>query len=317
MSAVEDEFRDIPDFPRYQASKTGIIRNKISSYRLKPDEGVYPKVNVIGAEAKAKLASIHILVAKAWVHNTDPTTKIHVNLKDGDKSNNHADNLEWVSRAENLRHAREAGLFSEEYRGKQIENIDPATGAVFEWFPSRTSAERQHGLNKQHLARILDTEQEYGGYLWRSFEDPDEKNYFKEEVWKPLSECDGFRLDHIPYSVSSPCGRVRNDRKKGEKGGGVLNQHKDVTTGYYFVCLSIAHATTRRFRVHILVATAFVPKPIDKEKLEVDHIDTDISNNSPDNLQWLARKEHAMKTHGKCIVQKTLKGGSWPHTLPW
>lgn len=47
---------------------------------------------------------IHTLVAKQFIHNKDPN-KTQVNHKDGDKTNNKAENLEWVTPSENMRHS--------------------------------------------------------------------------------------------------------------------------------------------------------------------------------------------------------------------
>ena len=61
---------------------------------------------------------IHRLVAEHFVPN--PEGKSEVNHIDGDKSNNRADNLEWVSRSENLSHARSTGLWEYNQPGKGI-----------------------------------------------------------------------------------------------------------------------------------------------------------------------------------------------------
>lgn len=51
---------------------------------------------------------IHRLVASHFIENIEG--KREVNHKDGDKSNNHIDNLEWVTSSENKKHAWRTGL---------------------------------------------------------------------------------------------------------------------------------------------------------------------------------------------------------------
>lgn len=54
--------------------------------------------------------AIHRLVALAFIPN--PEDKPEVNHKDGVKSNNCADNLEWMTRSEQMKHAFATGLHS-------------------------------------------------------------------------------------------------------------------------------------------------------------------------------------------------------------
>lgn len=51
---------------------------------------------------------VHRLVAETWIPN--PLGLKYVNHKDGNKSNNHCDNLEWVTATENTNHAILKGL---------------------------------------------------------------------------------------------------------------------------------------------------------------------------------------------------------------
>lgn len=59
-----------------------------------------------------KQMSVHILIAKAFIDNPDPTVNIFVNHKDGGKLNNYVVNLEWVTPAGNSQHAMDHGLRS-------------------------------------------------------------------------------------------------------------------------------------------------------------------------------------------------------------
>lgn len=54
---------------------------------------------------------LHRLVASLFVPNSDPLSKIYVNHIDGDKGNNSAENLEWVTFQENIDHANQTNLF--------------------------------------------------------------------------------------------------------------------------------------------------------------------------------------------------------------
>ena len=59
---------------------------------------------------KSKKVLIHRLVAQAFLYK--PTDKNYVNHKDGNKSNNNVNNLEWCTRSENQQHAFDTGLIN-------------------------------------------------------------------------------------------------------------------------------------------------------------------------------------------------------------
>lgn len=94
------------------------------------------------------------------------------------------------------------------------------------------------------------------------------------EIWKKI---DGYEN----YSVSSE-GRVRND-----KTGRILKIRSD-KDGYELVDLRKNGRKT--FKVHRLVAQAFLPNPEDKEC--VDHINCVRDDNRMKNLRWCSHHEN-------------------------
>ena len=64
-------------------------------------------------EAKYKNIRLHILVAKTFIPNIE--NKPEVNHIDGNKQNNKASNLEWVTSSENHKHAWKIGLMKNQY----------------------------------------------------------------------------------------------------------------------------------------------------------------------------------------------------------
>lgn len=64
----------------------------------------------LSMNGKYKDFLVHRLVAIAFVVNDDPSVKIEVNHKDGNKGNNFQDNLEWCTPSYNKKHAFSTGL---------------------------------------------------------------------------------------------------------------------------------------------------------------------------------------------------------------
>ena len=74
---------------------------------------------------KPKSAYVHRLIAAAFVENPDNLPQ--VNHKDGNTFNNRADNLEWVSPGDNVRHAYKSGLINRMAYGEPCERCGDFT----------------------------------------------------------------------------------------------------------------------------------------------------------------------------------------------
>lgn len=87
------------DFQRLRAEKIIATQVQNSGYAI---------VHLLTDAHSRKALTVHRLVAAAFVPN--PAGLPEVNHRDGNKANNHAANLEWVTRSENKLHAVAAGL---------------------------------------------------------------------------------------------------------------------------------------------------------------------------------------------------------------
>lgn len=103
-------FGRVRSLSRVSQMKNGVKRKVkgklISTSHL--DRG-YPKVSLYGPSGKCEPKSVHRIVAKAFIPN--PENKTEVNHINGIKHDNRLVNLEWCTRLENARHARDSNLY--------------------------------------------------------------------------------------------------------------------------------------------------------------------------------------------------------------
>jgi hypothetical protein len=104
------EWREVKEFPIYEVSNTGVVRNKRTKKEKKPNinEKGYEMVRVYVKTGVSYKRRVHRLVADAFIPN--PEDKPQVNHIDGNKRNNEVSNLEWATNKENCIHAVETGL---------------------------------------------------------------------------------------------------------------------------------------------------------------------------------------------------------------
>ena len=102
------EWKHIED--KYEISDTGLVRSSgVLILKTRRDKDGYELVT-LWVCGKALTRKVHRLVAQAFLEN--PENKLTVNHKDGIKTNNRRDNLEWNTIAENHAHAFDTGLHS-------------------------------------------------------------------------------------------------------------------------------------------------------------------------------------------------------------
>lgn len=165
---MEELWKDIPGYERlYQASTHGRIRTcdgKVTSSSrfsrrvwkqrilkqkiTKNSKGRFDARVELWSGAEHKTLLVARLIAITWCNGfKDGMTVNHI---DGNSMNNNADNLEWISLADNIRHGFETGLYKmqkkcvlvDEYGKRQI-------------YRSQVQASRSIGRSNGYIANKL------------------------------------------------------------------------------------------------------------------------------------------------------------------
>lgn len=96
---------EVKSIDRYVPGRNGLVKGRILK-QFKNHKG-YPYVR-LNKNKRTTEQSVHRLVAIAFIPNLNNLPQ--VNHIDGNKLNNHVDNLEWVSNSTNQIHAYKLGL---------------------------------------------------------------------------------------------------------------------------------------------------------------------------------------------------------------
>ena len=123
-------------------------------------------VTLTGKDGKTTHKLIHRLVAYAFLG--DPGPGYDVNHKDGNKRNNIADNLEWCTRKENVRHAFRTGLMAPHHNQSNKKKVEVSKHGFTKVFNSISEAASfigvaQSGVSRACSGRLPRT----GGYFCR------------------------------------------------------------------------------------------------------------------------------------------------------
>ena len=166
---MEKEWKDIDGYKKYRCSNCGDIMNKITGKILSQTLSTngYLKVR-LSKDGEAKTCYVHKIVSGTFLDENP--NKPYVNHKNGIKTDNNANNLEYVTPLENSNHAIESGLSdnSGERNGRSkltasdIPNIrrDLASGEY-----SQDEIAEKYGVKKNAISMIK------LGITWKSIPD--------------------------------------------------------------------------------------------------------------------------------------------------
>ena len=165
-----EKWKDINGYEGiYQVSNMGRVRSickrhssmpRIMKQRKAGAGYAYVGLSLNGVQRKL---AVHRLVAKAFVSNTE--NKPEVNHINGNKTDNCANNLEWVTSKENKIHAHKIGLYDEDARNRSIAvvAVNMKTGDVQE-YQSMNAASKATGIIQGSISNSVKYGYQTGGY---------------------------------------------------------------------------------------------------------------------------------------------------------
>lgn len=161
-----ETWKVINDFPNYEISNFGNIRNKTKLLKIVPNKQGYNIV--VLCNGIRKTINVHRLVAAAFVPN--PENKPCVDHIDGDRANNHADNLRWVTVKENqnnpITKSKWIGKKAKPHHEKAVEQIK--NGIVVNVFVSIQEAARKGNFSATAICKVCKGKGNlHKGYKWR------------------------------------------------------------------------------------------------------------------------------------------------------
>ena len=159
----QEEWRQIPGFSDYDVSSLGRVRRRTSRGGVKAGKPMYQNQGREGYFRVLFRPLVHVLVAQAFV---GPRKEgMFANHKDGNKANNRADNLEWVTPSDNGLHAYGLGLQQRGERHGMAKLTDDQVREIRaryagEW-GGQTALAKEYGVSQGLISQIV------RGDVWR------------------------------------------------------------------------------------------------------------------------------------------------------
>lgn len=266
----EQQWYEIEGFTRYLVNPYDCkIMNKESKHMLSPVKNKgYLYVILRSDDKKPKTVALHRL----FIHLLPGNGEV-VNHIDGNKENWNINNLELVSRSENMRHAVEVlGKIKHSYGvhiKKPVRAIHTITNEIIEFEYIREAA-KYLDINHKHISAILHGKQKTAK-KW-TFEFIDEPEIPDLTNFKPYP--------HDNTYLISEDGKIYT-----------IKLNRFISTKMCGNYVSVNSSKFKSCYLHRILAETFIPNP-DNHPI-VDHIDRNPLNNSLENLRWVDIKTNA------------------------
>lgn len=150
-----------PNFAGFSVSSLGRVRTPANTISYGAKSGGY-KMVYAPVDGVTKCRAVHSLIAECFLGEQD----LFVNHKDGDKSNNVLENLEYVTQSQNTQHAFDIGL----HPGQTAVIKCHLDGTEIERYQSIVKAEK--AIGRGNIRAVLDGRTKTaGGFIWKRVKD--------------------------------------------------------------------------------------------------------------------------------------------------
>ena len=169
-------------------TNVGIKNNKTSKrkeriLKLQLSTKKYLQTRLYDENLNAKTVKVHRIVAQTFIPN--PDNKPQINHIDGNKLNNCADNLEWCTNNENMKHSWDIGLrdrnkvadnmrliaqkrkYKKGHHTRKVGQYDKNNNLIKIW-ETQTEASKAVGVTSTSICNVCRGQiKSAGGYIWR------------------------------------------------------------------------------------------------------------------------------------------------------
>lgn len=259
---------------------------------------------------------VHRIVARTFLGAPPSSECKYVNHKDGDPSNSHVVNLEYVTHAANIQLSFELNPSRSTggpARSKPVLSRERGSND-WVWHSSLAEAANVFGVRAGNISTCCHGRAPSTGGMYFRFAQPLEPDVLDGEVWKPsLHPNTGAPVEG---SRVSSLGRVASVY-------GIISWGH--TSPLKYKVVKIGKAT---YRIHRIVARTFLGPPPSPDHTQVNHKDGDPANNHVDNLEyvtpgenvrhsWLRNpdRENGARFKEKAVVARLAGGSTWKHYL--